>query len=69
MAGQSPDDPMKLMYVEQIGQAHHAEYMIKKEREYEKFQERLLQEFKQMDINDDGRITLDEIVQYLESKI
>ena len=29
------------MYQEQIGGVQHAEYIIKKEREYEKFQDRL----------------------------
>lgn len=36
--------------------------MIAKEREYEKVQQKLYEEFRQLDINRDGNITLDEVV-------
>lgn len=39
--------------------------MIAKEREYEKVQQKLYDEFKKLDINNDGSITLDEIVEFL----
>ena len=42
--------------------------MIAREREYERVQQKLYEEFKQLDINQDGSITLDEIVQFLHSK-
>ena len=44
--------------------AHHANagYNISKDREYEKIQQRLYEEFSQLDINRDGMITLDEII-------
>ena len=42
--------------------------MIAREREYERVQQKLYDEFKQLDINQDGSITLDEIVHFLQSK-
>lgn len=43
--------------------------MIAKEREYEKVQQKLYEEFKQLDIDQDGSITIDEIVQFLQKKV
>lgn len=43
--------------------------MIAKEREYEKVQQKLYEEFKQLDINNDGQITIEEIVEFLKSKV
>ena len=43
--------------------------MIAKEREYEKVQQKLYEEFKQLDINHDGSITLEEIVEFLARKV
>ena len=39
------------MFQETTSQAHHAEFMIAKEREYERVQQKLYEEFKQLDIN------------------
>ena len=57
------------MYEEQIGQVHHAEYNIQKEREYDKFHEKLQQEFRILDRNHDGTLTVDELIEYLNEKV
>lgn len=40
-----------------------------KQREYEKMQQKLYEEFKVIDLNQDGSITLDEIISFLEHKV
>jgi Ca2+-binding EF-hand superfamily protein len=57
------------MLQESRSQAQHAEFHIAKEREYEKVQQKLYEEFKQLDINHDGTITLDEIIEFLNKKV
>ena len=42
--------------------------MIAKEREYEKIQQKLYDEFKLLDKNQNGMISIDEIVDFLSSK-
>lgn len=58
-----------MMLQETTSQPYHAEYMIAREREYEKIQQKLYEEFKQLDINNDGFISLEEIRQFLQSKV
>ena len=58
-----------MMLQETKSQLTQAEFMIAKEREYERVQQKLYDEFKQLDINDDGSITLDEIVTFLKRKV
>ena len=48
---------------------HHAEYNIQKEREYDKFHEKLQQEFRILDRNHDGTLTVDELIEYLNEKV
>eukprot|EP00347_Sterkiella_histriomuscorum_P014348 403361215 len=56
------------MLQETTSQAQHAEFMIAKEREYEKVQQKLYDEFKKLDINNDGSITIEEVVEFLKQK-
>lgn len=63
------EDPNTMMQRETMSQAHHAEYHIQKEREYEKLHQRLLEEFSQLDLNQDGSVTIDEIIQFLHDKL
>jgi Ca2+-binding EF-hand superfamily protein len=53
------------MLQETTSNAVHSEFNIAKERDYEKVQQKLYEEFKQLDINNDGNITLDEIIEFL----
>ena len=62
-------DPNLMMLQETTSQAQHSEFMIHKEREYEKMQQKLYEEFRRLDINQDGSITLDEIIQFLQAKV
>ncbi len=57
------------MQKEGTSQADHVESVIKKEREYEKVKQRLYDEFKVLDVNQDGTITLQEIVDFLKEKV
>ncbi len=57
------------MLKEAASGAHHQEAVIAKEREYEKVQQRLYDEFKVLDINQDGMITLEEIIEFLQQKV
>lgn len=43
--------------------------MIAKQRDYEKIQQELYEEFKQLDIDQDGSISLDEILIFLQKKV
>lgn len=63
------ENPNSLMARETMSQAHHAEYNIAKEREYEKVRQRLYEEFSKLDLNHDGMITLEEIIQFLHLKV
>lgn len=49
--------------------AVHSEFNIAKERDYERVQQKLYEEFKQLDVNNDGSITLDEIIEFLQKKV
>ena len=54
------------MMLQEIGAGSgNAAYNIAKERDWEKIQARLYEEFKILDINNDGAITLDELIQFL----
>ncbi|CDW87383.1 c2 domain containing protein [Stylonychia lemnae] len=63
------ENPNERMLKETTSQAHHAEFMIAKEREYEKVKQELYTEFKKLDYNNDDTITLNEIVKYLQEKV
>ena len=63
------DNPNSLLAKETMSQRHHAEFNIAKEREYEKIQQRLYEEFSVLDKNHDGMITLDEIVDFFHIKV
>ncbi len=63
------ENPNSMMVRETMSQAHHAEFNIAKEREYEKVQQRLYDEFSVLDVNRDGMISIDEIVGFLQSKV
>ena len=52
-----------------MSNAHHAEFNIAKEREYEKMQQRLYEEFSVLDKNGDGMVSLDEVLDFLRSKV
>ena len=45
------ENPNFMMLQETTSQAQHAEFMIQREREYERVQQKLYEEFKQLDIN------------------
>ena len=47
----------------------HAVYNIAKEREYDKEQKRLYEEFKKLDRNGDGYISLEEIIMFLRERV
>jgi len=63
------ENPNYMMLQETTSQAQHAEFMIQKEREYERVQQKLYEEFKQLDVNQDGSITLDEVIEFLRRKV
>jgi hypothetical protein len=68
--GGSPDDnPNFRMLQETNSNAVHSEFNLAKERDYEKVQQKLYEEFKQLDINNDGSITFEEIVEFLQKKV
>ena len=58
-----------MMIRETQSQAQHAEFHLAREREFEKQQQRLYEEFKILDVNQDGCITLDEVLYFLQSKV
>lgn len=43
--------------------------MIAREREFEKVQQKLYEEFSKLDINQDGMITLEEVVEFLTKQV
>lgn len=43
--------------------------MIAREREFEKVQQKLYEEFSKLDLNQDGMITLEEIVEFLTKQV
>lgn len=65
MMGQEGENPNSMMIRETMSQANHAEFNIQRERELEKLQQQLLNEFSVLDINGDGMVTLDEVVHFL----
>jgi Ca2+-binding EF-hand superfamily protein len=65
--GAAADDPNKQM-LKETGAGVGVETMQKnltKEREYDRIYEQLRDEFARIDINQDGTITLDEVVGFL----
>ena len=60
---------MQRMLAETQSQAHHAEHMIAREREFERVQQKLYEEFSKLDINQDGMITLDEVIEFLQKQV
>jgi len=58
-----------MMIRETQSQAQHAELHLAREREFEKQQQRLFEEFKILDQNSDGCITIDEVIYFLQSKV
>lgn len=67
--GGGEDNPNSMMIRETMSQAHHAEFNIQKEREFEKIQQQLYQEFSVLDKNGDGMVTLEEVVHFLQTKV
>jgi len=63
------EDPNALMQRETMSQAQHAEHNIQKQREYERLQKTLFEEFSKIDVNQDGAVSLDEIIAFLQSKV
>lgn len=57
------------MRKEAEGSLENMEKNIAKQREDEKVQQRLYEEFRQLDVNGDGMITIEEIYAFLESKL
>jgi Ca2+-binding EF-hand superfamily protein len=48
--------------------AKSAKYNIQKDREYERVKQRLEEEFAVLDLNQDGKITLEEVETFLKEK-
>ena len=63
------EDPNALMQRETMSQAQHAEHNIQKQREYERLQKTLFEEFSKIDLNQDGAVSLEEILTFLQSKV
>jgi|LauGreDrversion4_2_1035121.scaffolds.fasta_scaffold209114_1 hypothetical protein len=59
------EDPNAQLQRETMSQAHHAEFNIQKQREYERVHKMLFDEFSQLDLNQDGSVTIDEIIHFL----
>jgi Ca2+-binding EF-hand superfamily protein len=57
------------MMQESHTQAQHSKHRIAKEQNYEKVQQKLYDEFKLLDLDDDGNISFDEIVAFIKSKV
>lgn len=55
------ENPNSLLMRQTMSGAQHAKYNLEKERELEKIQQRLQEEFAVLDRNRDGSITLEEI--------
>jgi Ca2+-binding EF-hand superfamily protein len=68
--GASPEEnPNLMMMQESHSQAQHSKNRIAKEQNYEKVQQKLYDEFKLLDLDDDGNISFDEIVAFIKSKV
>ena len=63
------ENPNSMMIRETQSQAQHAEFHLARERELEKQHQRLYDEFKLLDVNQDGCITLDEVLHFLQTKV
>lgn len=63
------ENPNSMMIRETQSQAQHSEFNIARERELEKQHQRLYEEFKILDVNQDGCITVEEIEHFLVSRV
>lgn len=64
--GASPEEnPNYMMAREGHGTSAHTDFMIAKDREYEKMKKHIENEFKVLDKNRDGMITMQELFEFL----
>ena len=60
---------MNAMFRERFANINMAKAQIEKQRELDAALDRLNKEFESVDINRDGTVTIDEMTQYLQSRV